>query len=110
MHPGLALLEQRFGPGLERNVIDLQVGSKILRLAGIFVVGPPDSRQVRFAVRQSWWRRRKVRLAIRCSRNVGRRHVDPLRAKRPAHQDEDRNESSDYYLQLESPRVAADYK
>src|SRR5207302_11508363 len=52
MRPGLALVEERFRPGLERNIAGLQVGSEILHI--LVAVGFPNTRQFRLAVGQSW--------------------------------------------------------
>src|SRR6266516_213694 len=105
MHPGRALLKQRFAPKLVWDVIDLQVRRKIRRLPIICVVGSPNSRQVGLAISQPWWGCRKVRIAIRRPRDVGRRHSGPLCLKRCRHQYEDCNRTSDSCLQSSLPKL-----
>src|SRR5262245_16192207 len=105
MHARRALLKQHFGPKLVWDVIDLQVRRKVRRLPIICVVGSPNSRQVGLAIRRSRWGCRKVRLAIRRPRDVGRRHFGPLCLKRYRHQDEDCNRTSDSSLQSNLPKL-----
>ena len=66
MRPILALIKQRLRLGLKRHILDLEIRRQIPH---ILVIDFPDSRQVRFPIRQPRRRRRKIRLPIRAERS-----------------------------------------
>ena len=84
LHSGLgpvgALLEHRFSPGLQRNILSLQIGGNVAKKTRIRV---PNAGQVGMAAHARRWGR-EIRLAIGRAWNVRRRHMDPLRACRRA--------------------------
>ena len=71
------LQAQGLGPGL--NVLRLQgLGDVVVVAILTGPPGPPNARQVRFALRRPRRRRGKVRLAVRQAGDARRRIVDPL--------------------------------
>src|SRR5580698_6409026 len=70
----LALLVERLGP--RPNFSGFQVGGNVYGISAS--IGPPDSRQVRLAIRRLGQGRREVGLTVRGPRNSGSFVIQPL--------------------------------